>query len=186
MKKFVFSCLLLIFFLMPNLANAAIWPLQVGQVWEYLVTDSRDPNNPWNIDLHIGDIVEINSYDLYSIASYDHKTEEWESGIVFVNSDDNNVYIVDEEVFKILPLSSMTPQHVVVPYGEFDAYYYDEGDWYNYFAPGVGHLGWFQIEDDYTVTAQLVNIVPIPEAAWLLGTGLAGLVGIRTRRRKKQ
>ena len=27
--------------------------------------------------------------------------------------------------------------------------------------------------------------VPIPGAVWLLGTGLAGLVGIRTRRRKK-
>jgi hypothetical protein len=29
-----------------------------------------------------------------------------------------------------------------------------------------------------------VNVVPIPAAAWLLGTGLLGLVGLRRRQRK--
>ena len=45
------------------------------------------------------------------------------------------------------------------------------------------------INDEYDATViavwSLASPVPIPGAVWLLGTGLAGLAGIRTRRKKK-
>ncbi len=59
-----------------------------------------------------------------------------------IHTDDDYIYTWDEGVYDALPLASMMQAHVVVPYGEFDAYYHDEGDWLNYFVPGVGYIQW--------------------------------------------
>ena len=135
-----------------------LFPMQVGQVWEFTVTDSREPGTPWTREWHILEIVDIAGSDYYHLGIYDYKTNQWETGVVYVNSDDDFVYLWDEGVYKVWPLSEMVPEHVVVPYGEFDAYYYDEGDWYNYFVPGVGYIKWTQFELTYTITGELVNI----------------------------
>ena len=132
--------------------------MQVGEVWEFTVTDSREPGTPWKRKWHILETVDIAGSDYYHLGIYDYKTDQWETGVVYVNSDDDFVYLWDEGVYKVWPLTEMVPEHVVVPYGEFDAYYYDEGDWYNYFVPGVGYIKWIQFEHTYTVTGELVDI----------------------------
>ena len=46
-------------FLQETNADNFLWPLQVGQVWVYIVTDSREPSSPWIMELHILEIVNI-------------------------------------------------------------------------------------------------------------------------------
>ena len=155
----IFAMLLVFGISLPT--NAVIWPLQVGQVWKFTVNDSREPFSPWIEELHVLEIVKIDTHDYYRLGVYNHKTGEWEEGS-YVFSDNDNVYVYDEGVYKVWPLASMVADHIVVPYGEFDAYYYDEGDWYNYFFPGIGYIAWYQIEETYTVTGKLNAIHPPP------------------------
>ena len=58
--------------------------------------------------------------------------------------------------------------------------------------PGLYDLNFIDVEfglgsDQKTINIQngSVNVVPIPNAVWLLGSGLVGLVGIRKRRINK-
>ena len=133
----------------------------------------RQPTTPWTRETHILETVDIASSEYYHLGEFNVRTGQWETGVVYVNSDDDFVYIFDESVHKTWPLTAMTPEHVIVPYGEFDAVYYDEGDWYNYFVPGVGHIKWHQIEDTYTVTGELVDIhsPDTGESLWPLQVG---------------
>ena len=45
-------------------------------------------------------------------------------------------------------------------------------------------VNWWNERPGYQFDNIVVNSVPIPGAAWLLGTGLAGLIGIRRRKKK--
>ena len=153
----------------------SLWPLQVGQVWVYIVTDSREPLSPWTMELHILEMVNIESSDYYHIGSYDLRADEWETGVVFINSDENFVYKWDEGEYSVWPRDEMVAEHVNVPYGRFDAVYYDEGDYYNYFVPGVGLVKTHQIEDEYTVTSELVDIhPPVPKTIIYVDDDAAG------------
>lgn len=165
-RELMFGAIIVVTALLFTTSRAnVLCPLQLGEVLEFIVTDSRDPGNPWTVEWHVLGIVDIDgdgyyagTLPFYPLSIYDHKSDEWETGVVFVNSDEENVYKWDEGVYSVWPLSVMVFQHVIVPYGGFDAYYYDEGNWYNYFVPGVGCIKWIQFETGYTITGELVDI----------------------------
>jgi hypothetical protein len=161
-------------------ADAVLMPLEVGQLWAFVVTDTRTPCSPWIEYNCIGGIEEIASHPYYVWGRYNPNTGHCELS-VFVDSDDENVYLWDDGVYKVWPLASMVPEHVVVPYGEFDAYYYDEGDWYNYFVPGLGLVKNYQIEGTYTVTSELV-LVPEPDAPAVAIVTIVALYWLRRRK----
>ena len=65
------------------------------------------------------------------------------------------------------------------------------GERYNYvrltdLLPHQSDSPWEGADIDAVGAISSTSPVPIPGSVWLLGTGLAGLAGIRTRRRKKQ
>jgi len=45
-----------------------------------------------------------------------------------------------------------------------------------------GYLPFLNQRHEFSVAALEVNAVPIPAAAWLLGSGLVGLVALRRRK----
>ena len=165
-RKIMFGAIIVVTALLFTTSRGdVLCPLQPGEVLEFIVTDSGDPGNPWTVEWHVLEIVDIDgdgyyagTLPFYPLSIYDHKTDEWETGVVFVNSDEEHFYKWDEDVYEVWPITAMVPEHVVVPYGVFDAYYYDEGNWYNYFVPGVGYIKWIQFEIGYTITGELVDI----------------------------
>ena len=52
---------------------------------------------------------------------------------------------------------------------------------------GIGQKAWIwqNTREDQSFHALATATVPIPAAAWLLGSGILGLAGIRIRSRKK-
>jgi hypothetical protein len=152
-------------------AESLILPLEVGQVWEYQTTDSREPASPWTTETHVLEVVEFAGREYYHLGQYESNTGTWETGVAYVRSDDQTVYLRDEGIDKEWPLSTMVPEHISVPYGEFDGYRTTdshEQDWYNYFVPGIGLVKWLQVEDTHTVTAELLDVYKL---LWPLHVG---------------
>jgi len=59
------------------------------------------------------------------------------------------------------------------------------GQVYSIYLGGSGGLNWTGVHDGYTLDISTVSSVPVPAAAWLMGSSLLGLAGMRRKKQSK-
>jgi len=186
--------LLFVVFSVSEAPAAPLWPLQVGQEYEYHCWDS---SSSWfetekvtgtttilsETFFTFNDDSEAFSYRSTDTTLYEFdagRMIEWDvAGMTVVEKDMTSMTVVESEEFSIYR------EIITVPYGgSFNAYvlsYNSSGTDYgrDYFVPGVGIVATFEYDDGYwwrsELIAKRVSPVPEPGSLVLLATAVLGL-----------
>lgn len=152
-NKFILFFLSLLFISSTSYADMQLWPLQIGNWYEYDTHDTDTPQNDWDVRAEVIGTVTIGAQDYFNVGFWNIEPDSyWE---VPVRSTEDAVYVVDDGIEKIMFQSApvgttwnssfvsgsgktgqriteiVSIESVTVPYGTFDNAYVHR--WYNDF-----------------------------------------------------
>jgi hypothetical protein len=210
MKNFFLLLAGIIFIFIGSLNNAQaelLWELKTGDVRTYIGHDSTSKNS-WNQTITVLETETLGGHEYFKIDQYNYHGEG-DHDEAFFRSTENQILVYDgnggeEILFQIAPFEDtwfffderherIENEVITIPYNggtTLDAYVFrcsEDGSpyWYEYVFPGLGHIqevDWY-VDNNAPYIEQLSAIVPIPGAVWLLGSGLAGLIGLQTKKK---